>query len=651
MFPGLLGLVSQLVIFILVYSAQYQSQKSKSLFYAAVASVFGYSLVLLGFMTIGIPWGTTNVFIFLALLAFIVLNTAFQKKLYSSILNLFASFSSNLGAVAIAIVLIAYTLLIASLKSELSVDGQLYHGPVLAQLIQQGTVWGWSYPSEYLFYSDLTMVSGINLATFTGVTNFDDAIQVQHLFVLFLGINWALSRRYSSSFARACFALLLLAAPVIWLQPRILYVDLAYGTAVASSILLLALNNNFRKIDLLIIGSSIGAVVATKPAGVLTGALLSVVCIALIFIHGSKLQTRKLRESIFAVITFIIPVLFGFGFYIRNFVQFGSPTFPVKTDFGPFHFFGILELSTVSGDPSGKTFDISRFFMYLNGLAAGATGGFSKLDYDPRLGGFGFVPLIVLIIALLVFASELFSRIGKRNALESILKHWKPQIGIVALVFVLISIQPAPTNSRYVIGPTIALEVAVLLITSGITVKAIQIVWAVIAFLLAMAQIGWIEKNMYPGLLNILDLRKTSTAYQPISPGNPWGQGKSISWLPQSDDCYRIAIETSGGVTSGGLMESTRIATFPYGLYGDRLCNSVNTISERQYFDEKGNFIENYGQDRLFTSQYLVVYSNHAENWISRSQLERNCFKAIATIEGDVEYPQNETVLQNICTK
>lgn len=645
---GLAGILVQILAFSLTALAIYDRGRSRALFFGGVVAVFGYSLVLLLTMLIGIPWGITN-FALLFALALIALQPRSRRRLATNFSQFAHSLRGNIPAIAIVVFLLAFHTFIAAMKPDMSVDGQLYHGPVLVQMIQTGTIWGWSVPSEYLYYSDLTMVSGINLATFTGLAMFDDGIQIQHLLVLVLGINWALTTRFRSSFVRASFALLIVTAPVIWLQPRVLYVDLGYGAAVASAIFLIALSKYASRVDVWVAGAAIGAVLATKPAGVLTSGLLTI-CLIVVMLWRSRL-IGPIRKTVFLAIPAVaVPLVAGFGFYLRNQFSFNSATFPVTTDIGPFRFPGILELSLVSGDPTGKTFDLLHIKTYLSGIWQGITGGLVKMDYDPRAGGFGYIPLIVTGFALALCVIQLVVWLYRRRKRAISLELWKLQLLIVGLSLAVISIQPATSNSRYVIGPTAALLTAILLTTLSISLRKTEALIAVFAIAASAAQIAWTEKKMYPGLKEILTLRTLPAPYQPTSPGNPWGRGELISWLPDdANNCVRIAIETSGGVTSGGLNETTRFATFPYGLYGPRLCNSVETLALKNYVDEAGAPIANYTSSPLNSSNYLVLHSDHVEAWKTRFGGSEDCLVPVANLPGDSAYPQSEVVLRNLC--
>ena len=646
---GLVGLVVQVAIFALVVFAGPATDRSRSLFYGAVAAVYGYSLVLALTMLIGVPWGITNFALLVTLIIFTLRSRA-RTILLTGSRGFAQEARKHIPAIFIVAAVTLLSIFISASKSELSVDGQLYHGPTLVQMIQQGTLWGWSAPSEYLYYSDLTMVAGINLATFTGRALFDDGLQIQHLLVLMFALNWALSLRFRSSFVRATLALLIVSAPVIWMQPRVMYVDLAYGTALASAIFLIALNRNFSQKDVWIAAATIGAVLGTKPAGVITSALLTGVLVSLILWRRRSSDAEKRIHPIALTAALGLPLVAGFSFYVRNQFSFGSPTFPVAADLGPLHFPGILQLSTVSGDPGGKTLDLGHLQTYLSGIWQGISGGLIKLDYDPRSGGFGYVPLIVAIFALVFCAIQLALWVRSKQKVNVSVELWKIQLGLVALSLMVLLVQPASSNSRYVIGPTVVLLSSILMTTLSFTARRAELVVASLALIAAVTQITWNEVKMYPGIASILAIRTFPAIYQPISPGNPWGRGEAISWLPEDDTtCVQIALENSGGVTSGGLMETTRLATFPYGLYGSRLCNSVEGIALKNYVGTDGTALENYPKNSINNSDYLVLYSDHVESWKARFGGNDACWVPVGLVAGDEDYPQRETVIRNVC--
>ncbi|MBU4556179.1 MAG: hypothetical protein KJ747_04850, partial [Actinobacteria bacterium] len=277
---------------------------------------------------------------------------------------------------AIIGLLLGIQVLAVVLLPELSIDGQLYHGPVLAQLVDTGTVWGWQTPNQYMYYTDLTMLGGVNLATFAGAAVFDNGVQLPHLLLLVLALNVLLARRFDRAWVRIAFAALLVSAPVIWLQPRILYVDVAYGAAVATLIVLIVTSRRIAGLEMVVAGVSAAAILATKPTGILTSALLAVVWI-IVASWRRRGDGLPLARAIYPLLLVAaIPMSLGLGFYVRNLVSSGNPVYPVQASLGPIQLRGIVDLSVfASGDRGSGLFDPGRLISYAGSLGTGMVNG------------------------------------------------------------------------------------------------------------------------------------------------------------------------------------------------------------------------------------------------------------------------------------
>ncbi|BDZ45894.1 hypothetical protein [Naasia aerilata] len=332
---GNVGLLLQAVLFAGTYLlAAPRRGRPVALLYAAMVAVNGYALVLLGAMLLGIPWQSAN--LILALAAGVSLASApLRSRLRRASADIAPILRRNWGAIAIVGALVLVQGVAAALAPELSIDGQLYHGPTLAQLVQQGTLWGWDAPNQYLFYTDLTMVSGLNLATFTGAAVFDNGIQIPHLVLLMLAINAALRTRFARSWIRMALAALLVTAPVVWMQPRILYVDVAYAGALVALVVMIATVRHTRSLDFVVAGIAGVSIVAMKPAGILTGALL-LVAYAAVAVWRLRRDGARVLPTLGRILAAFVPAaVLASGFYLRNFVVFGNPVYPVKTKVGP----------------------------------------------------------------------------------------------------------------------------------------------------------------------------------------------------------------------------------------------------------------------------------------------------------------------------
>ncbi|NTV38397.1 MAG: hypothetical protein HGA51_00340 [Demequinaceae bacterium] len=637
---GAVGIVVQSAFFVVValYAARSRGL-SRGLLYGGVIAVYGYALVIAFLSLLGIPWQVTNVLLVLSLALFFARASA--RSTISGLLPgaLFVLRRSWAAASVVGGVM-AFTIFITALEADLSIDGQLYHGPVLANIVQSGSLWGWSAPNQYMYYTDLTMAGGVNLATFAGDARFDNAIQAPHLLLLILAIAWALGRRYRSSFARVSIATLIVASPVIWMQPRILYVDLAYGTAVAVAILMIAAVREFRILDVLIVGIAISAVFATKPAGILTGMILLGALAVAVFVRSGGLP--QWRSSLGLYAAGVGPALvMGTSFYVRNWVAFANPVYPIRAAFGPVVFPGIIDLSVfASGERGSGLVDLGRLASYGDSLVRGMFHGVDKPDYDPRAGGFGHVPLAVLLLVLAVLGLGLLQRWRGPHITQRERIGWRGPLAMAGIVGAVLVVQPATFDTRYVIGPTVVLLTAALLVVVSVPLPPrVQVVAGMLALVAATGQIAWSEQRVYAGVKTSLDVMRGPAIWQPNSPaGLGSRQGLAVAWLP--DDCSSIALETAGGVTESGMVESSYLGVLPYGLYGDFLCNEILPMTLDDGVDDAASLV---GAD------FVVLYKDDVTAWAQEFPTTMACLKPIYEIAGSESYPRDELVFRNTC--
>ena len=641
---GVLGLVLQIAVFASVAAIAVRSGSvSRALFYGSVFSIYGYALVVAFFSLFSIPWSVTNLLL-AAVAGCLLLVRPVRAAIAEGFPRLIRAARRGWGAVAIVTAVVLIHVAINAVKPELSIDGQLYHGPVLASILQSGSLWGWSVPNEYAFYTDLTMAGGVNLATFAGDARFDDALQVPHLVLLMLSINWALAGRFRSVFVRMALSALIVVAPVIWMQPRILYVDLSYGAAVAGATFMVVLLPRFGRLDVLVAGVLVGAVLATKPSGLLTGFILLVAFAVVILVRRPR--EFQLRAAIGSVaVGFAAPLAMASSFYVRNAVQWGNPIYPVQTRLGPITLPGILDLSIfASGERGSGYVDPGRWLSFAGSIGFGMVNGVTKPDYDPRTGGFGQVPLLVLAIAVALVVIQVVVRIRSRPPVESIRGAWKLQVGIVALAAAILLVQPSTFDSRYVIGPEVVILVAVLMTSFAVVPPLVDVIVGVLALLLAFGQVVWTERVMYPGAAVVLEILRTPVTSQPITPANPWGQGPQVAWLPdEPGECVSIALQTSGGVTAAGMKEQSLLGTLAYGLYGDQLCNRLFPIELPAEADSPASAT-------IRDADYFVLYRSDVDEWTTYLFGRRDeCLLPVQTLDGDQYYPRDVTVMRNAC--
>lgn len=645
---GVLGLVLQAVVFATIVMLRTRNQGlSRALVDGGVVAAFGYALIVSFTSLLAVPWQATNVVLTLAV-GVCMFFPRVRASLAEGFTLVVAAIRRSWPPVVIVGVVLVFLIAISAIEAELSIDGQLYHGPALANIVQSGSLWGWSATNEYVYYTNLSVAGGVNLASFAGDARFDNALQVPHLLLLVFAVNWALTRRFTAPFVRVSLALLVVSAPVIWLQPRILYVDLAYGSAVATLIFFAVLVREFRRVDVVIVGILLGAVFATKPTGILTGLFLLAVMVVVVIVRRRNAERR--RGTVAAVMVgFGAPLLMATSFYVRNLFQFGNPVFPVKVSFGPISFPGILDLSVfASGERGDGLVDSGRWVSYAGSIASGMLHGVTKFDYDPRGGGFGMVPLVVLAIVVALGAVQLVVRIRAQESNGSWIGNWKIQLGIVSISAVILLVQPSTFDSRYVIGPTAALLAAALLTSTMAIPRIAQLFAGVVTLVVAFGQVVWTERTMYPGLQTAIDIMRGPSEWQPNTPGNPRGQGLQVAWLPNGPtECVSIAIQTAGGVTSAGFGEQSLLGTLSYGLYGEDLCNRVLPISLPKAGSDNGDIASNISA--INGADFIVLYTADVHSWEDAFPELSDCLTKAYSIDGTETFPQSGVVFLNSC--
>jgi hypothetical protein len=638
---GIIGILVQITVFLIITLVGARSYGlSRGIVYGGIVGIYGYALVVSFLALLCIPWQVANIVITIALgilLVFGPTRSLFAQEFPLVVAAVRRAWAATTIVVGVLIVLV----LIAALVSEPSIDGQLYHGPALANLVQTGSLWGWAAPNQYLYYSDISVVGGANLATFAGNARFDNALQVPHLLLLIVLIAWVLGRRFSSPFLRVSLATLIVSAPVIWLQPRILYVDVAYAAAVVAAAFFIVFVREYRRFDVLVAGIAVAAVFATKPTGVLTGLILLIALVVTVVLR--RRGSAPLGATVGLLASSVLPPLvLGTSFYVRNLVQFGNPVYPIKVEFGSLKLPGVIDLSIFASGERGSGFvDPGRWISYASSIGYGMIHGVTKLDYDPRVGGFGYVPLFVLFVVVALIVLRVVVRPRARGGEQPILPHWRVLVGLVALAAAILLVQPSTFDARYVIGPTVILLTALLLTAVFAVPKGTQLVAGVLALLIAGGQVVWTERWMYPGIKSIVDIMRGPAQWQPNTPANPGGHGPQVAWLPdRTDACVAIALQTAGGVTASGMNESSYLATLSYGLYGDQLCNRVLPVTLNDDIDDTA---------AILGSDYVVLYEDDVRSWEHRIPELADCLSFGHMIEGSETYPANEIAFRNTC--
>ena len=126
----------------------------------------------------------------------------------------------------------------AALKPEASIDGLLYHGPALANIVHEGSLFGWESANQYVYYSDLQMVLSALWLGATNVVSLEDAVQAPYVGVAALAVYVLSNQTSRYQLTRAWLSCGAVVAPVIWTQARVLYVDVAAAGLLAAGMAL-----------------------------------------------------------------------------------------------------------------------------------------------------------------------------------------------------------------------------------------------------------------------------------------------------------------------------------------------------------------------------------------------------------------------------
>jgi hypothetical protein len=626
------SLLAQVVITYFIYSRLKnlkEVESDLSFLVALSLSIFGINLLHLAFLTASF---SNFVFHLVVSSAGIGLCIVFVRDKHLSI-KIRKSLYGGFAYLPI-LLLMAIQLIVNFFKVEWSIDGMLYHGPTLGNLMSNQSIWQFDSLNQYQYYSDLTMVGATTLASITPIVRLDDAAQVPYMLILAASISAILSLRVKSRSLRIAIATLILTSPVVWLQPRILYVDLAYASSIAAVVTLIMFLNPRNISYVLALGCAIGSLVATKPSGIPIGILVTL--FASIYI----LKRDFTRASPALFVALYLPIFLGLMFYVRNYVQFSNPLYPVAWNLGPLNFNGPIGVDafTSRGGTEGGLIDFSRILDFVSNLLSGASNGVTKLDYDPRTGGFSYT---ILVIPFLL-AISLLNRLVTGKSIEDRGQLAKPTLILVVATLITLLFQPASTDSRYVIAPFALTVCAFILVMPRIPLQSILTPLILLASVFSMI---WVEKNMFMGIKSLnINLAANIKSILPGGQEPTLDPGNGFSWLPK-DDCVKVAIQSEGGVNENGMAELTRQNTLSYGYFGNKLCNDLTIVIAPK--DENTDFDSEVRElAEINELKFIAVYTDELEKWVTSFTKVGLKAEELVQVLGDAEYPTDMSILE-----
>ena len=303
-------------------------------------------------------------------------------------------------------------------------DELAYHLPKVAHILQSNGIeefktispWVNTYPFniELLFLWNVIYLGNDVLVNGTQV-----------VFALFAVLAiYGIARKVGVKPENAAFAMTFLFIPIVIQQATTCYIDLAISSmfVIAANFLLL---KDKPKINLIILGLSLGIMVGAKYIFILPGLVILLVLLLLIlyelrterYIEGHRflLFRKRFMEDFFLC---IIPILLIGGiWYVRNYILYGNPVAPVEvTLLGKTLFHGSETLNNVaSGTP---TFTNPAFIInaWLERAAPHPAWDHAYYNYDVGRGGFGPVFPILLLPSIL-FSFYIALKTGLRNYL------------------------------------------------------------------------------------------------------------------------------------------------------------------------------------------------------------------------------------------
>jgi hypothetical protein len=579
------------------------SNDESSLF-ALISVLFASPLLITLMMLFHIPYFVSQLILSLTIVTYIM---AKKFRFKSKTQNKFDKVTTSS-----IIFIFGWNFYIASIKPESTIDGMLYHGQTLANILTRNGLWDWSVSSAYSYYTDLGMVVASQFSRISINVEFEDFVGTPYMILLFFLIKVTINSVAKSNAFSGLLSILILTTPVIWIQARILYVDLIYASALCAAIYILSIK---AKLDskLLILGAlSIGALISIKPTGFAIAIILTATLfIRVVMAHKAKNVNKKTLLLMFIFLSS------GLSFYIRNFAQWGNPFYPVRIRFGAFDFGGIIDYKLFAADGEGASsfFSLSRILNFGSSVARGLTFGMEKLDYDPRISGFSRIPLVVLaILFLAVSIGKLLSIIKSKNKNLYILANYDQDKGknpriliMILLTIVTLSLQPNSFNSRYTIGPYIISLLIVIRIIFKLNpiVKNQFFFPSIFTLLFIFLNIRWVENNVFLGLRSIENSKSQILNFNSGISGGSFQQENAFDWVPKSS-CVSIYVESGPGVTAGGMTAFSVSDLFTYGFYGNRLCNEVTFVSggiPRNLIEKKA----------LEDADYIVSFTENRE--------------------------------------
>ena len=326
-------------------------------------------------------------------------------------------------------------------------DAMTYHLPKVAHILQSNGIQefnaGYIFVNVYPFNIELIFLWNV---IYLGNDVLVDGTQVIFALLGVLAI-YGIARKVGVKPQNAAFALIFLFVPIVIQQATTCYIDIAVSSLSVIAVNFLLLKDK-PKINLIILGITIGILLGAKGSFILPSLLFSLIILLLILremkaekdTDGSRFVLfgeRFLRDCCF----YVIPILLlGGTWYIRDWILYGNPVAPVNVSlFGKTIFEGSRSLADISQNTPTFTDPQAIISSWLERSSPGVKWNHAYYNYDVGRGGFG--PMFpILLLPSIVFSIFI-----------GIKKGWRSYLVIAAVFILAFLVIPMNWWSRFTI--------------------------------------------------------------------------------------------------------------------------------------------------------------------------------------------------------
>lgn len=452
-----------------------------------------------------------------------------------------------------------YSGFVALLKPVDEWDALTYHGPTVIQLVTERSLFGWHLGSSFGFYPNLTAFMGAPLVAASRSTRFLDGVQIAPWVGLVL-VAWAWAGRGKPRLLPGVLVTFAASAPPIFTQLRSLGVDVTYGSAVLTGLFCGSLWWQRRDdVYLRLAVISLAAALAAKPAGALLAAWIGAVVVLVAAV-------RRTRASVTALLATVTAGVLGSTLYLRNWIEFGNPVYPVEVAAGPIRLDGLFD-SAMFYDGGAPAFGrLPPVLSFARNLLEGILNEPDFYTWDMRSGGYWMWPLGSAIVAVL----GLTARVARTRAWPG-----RPSRGAAVLVgaaVLLLLAQPQSWYPRYTIAVFLLIAIGAARLADRDLPSRVAVGLALVLAGVGLGLVRHVEHRFNAGFGVVETTRQTFPGY-----GDTFGAGPTYG-----AGFDRIASAPCGTriLVDANERQRGRYSTFSLGLWGDTYCNQVTFVHQ-----------------------------------------------------------------------